>query len=352
MDRIQRGYYGYEFVRDVVAQRVNAIRLVLPKRSRLIDLGCNDGTISNVLILSGYAASSIGVDFEDTRRWMLPEFSFVATDLRHFDVNSMAAVDVILCLNVVHHLCLNGLDFARSFMRSLSTKAGSVICDMGSLTATAAITSPWAKLMRSTWARDEDCWADLFRPFSWRRPLLTYPFQHGRRVLWKLATSIEPPYEYEVVAARGSVRKLRRAGTEEYFWAKSSPELASTAAHASRLMLAFLKDSPFDCLLPMQRHPTYGEIYPYDPEVENGVAVSFAGSRDLLPQDDYARVLGFASQEVPSFGNRPLHEVCEFKAVKTSRGVTFFGFAPCMLRVQREHSGTIGSSTALQVSLA
>jgi SAM-dependent methyltransferase len=234
MDRIQRGYYGYEFVRDVTSRRAEAIRRILPKKTRLIDLGCNDGTISNALILSGYAASSVGVDFEDTRRWKLPEFEFVAADLRRFDVDSMMPVDVILCLNVVHHLCLNGLDFARNFMRSLAAKAGAVICDMGSLTAAATITSPWARLMRSTWARDEDCWADLFQPFSWRRPLLTYPFQHGQRVLWKLATSLEPPYEYEVVAEQGSVRKLRRTGTEEYFWAKASPELTGPRADASR----------------------------------------------------------------------------------------------------------------------
>ena len=145
MDRIQRGYYGYEFVRDVVAARAEAIRRTLPARSRLIDLGCNDATISNVLIEAGYASSSLAIDFEDVRRKVRPEVTFVAADLRQLDVASLPRVDVVLCLNVVHHLALHGVDFARNFLATLSTKAGTVLCDLGSLTATTELGAPWGE---------------------------------------------------------------------------------------------------------------------------------------------------------------------------------------------------------------
>ncbi len=329
MDRIQRGYYGYEFVREVVAARADAIRRVLPRGSRLIDLGCNDATISNVLIASGYASSSLGVDFEDTRRSVLPEMTFVEADLRRLDLASLPTVDVVLCLNVVHHLCLHGVDFTRDFLRVLATKAGAVLCDMGSLTAEVKAAPPWQETMRATWRSDEECWADLFRPFSWRRPLLTYPFQHGQRTLLKLTTALEPSYEYDVVEERGSARTLRRAGTEEQFWS-CAPRTAQSAYgdRASLLLRSFLKDSPFDCVLPREVHATYGEVYAYDREIAAGAAVSLAASRQTLPGEDHARFLAFASQKVPALDDRPLHEVCEIKAVKTSRGLTFLGFVP------------------------
>ncbi len=336
MDRIQAGYYGYQFVPEVLALRLAPLRGCIPAQSRLIDLGCNDGTISLALLESGNAASSLGIDFKDIRRAENPAFSFIAADMRQFDLATLPEVDAILCLNVVHHLWKNGIDFARDFMRQLSLKAGTVICEMGSLTARldpATFNTSWLEAMRAQWRTDHECWADLFRPYVWRRPLMTYPFQNGRRTMWKLTTAREPEYEFEVVSAAlssdGSTRQLRRKGTAELFRSKlrSTPE--DPPAHAARhALMAFLKDCPHDCLLPMAGHPEHGEVYAWDEEVAAGPVLTPQDAAQALPAAEYREVLAFAGQSIGTLGDYPLDMLFDFRVARTGRGLTFLDFRP------------------------
>jgi 2-polyprenyl-3-methyl-5-hydroxy-6-metoxy-1,4-benzoquinol methylase len=185
MNSLQRGYYTYPTVRPVTWQRITAIRSAMPLGSRIIDLGCNDGTISTMLLRSGHAASVIGIDFTDIRERKRTDFQFIEADLRNFDLSTLPSVDVVLCLNVLHHMCIGGADFARNFMRQLAGKADLVLCDMGSMTEQGR--HLWLMRMQATWKNDEQCWDDLFSPFAVREPLLHYSFQDGQRTLWKLA---------------------------------------------------------------------------------------------------------------------------------------------------------------------
>ena len=321
MDQLQRGYYRYPFVAEVLGERANAIRSVLPRGSRLLDLGCNDGTISSVLLKSGYASSSLGVDFEDARRAFPPSFSFLAADLRELDLSCLPNVDVVLCLNVLHHLFLQGTDFARTFMAALSKKAGVVLCDFGSLTVRGDRSEPWETAMRAAWKSDEECWAEMFAPFKARRALLTYPFQHGRRVLWKLTTEREPAYRHTVLEESARGRRLRRLGTEEELWADGG-SLAPAA------VVQLLRTSPFDCLLPLAHDVEHGDVYAYDAEVAEGGALTPEECQRLLPERERARVQAFSDQQIPTMGQRPLRELCTFKVARTSRGLTFLGFRP------------------------
>jgi 23S rRNA U2552 (ribose-2'-O)-methylase RlmE/FtsJ len=187
MNSVQRGYYTYPTVRPVTWQRITAIRSAMPLGSRIIDLGCNDGTISTMLLRSGHASSVIGLDFADIRLRKRPDFQFIEADLRSFDLTTLPNVDVILCLNVLHHMCIGGPDFARDFMRTLASKADLVMCDMGSMSERGR--HLWLMRMQATWQTDENCWNDLFSPFAAREPLLKYSFQDGERTLWKLTAN-------------------------------------------------------------------------------------------------------------------------------------------------------------------
>ena len=319
MNQIQRGYYRYPFVAEVLGARANAIRSVTPRGSRLLDLGCNDGTISSVLLKSGYASSSLGVDFEDTRRAFPPSFSFLAADLRTLELSPLPNVDVILCLNVVHHLILHGTSFARSFMAALSKKAGVVLCDFGSLTVRGDRPEPWETAMRATWKSDEECWADLFAPFKTRRALLTYPFQNGRRVLWKLTPDLEPAHRYTVVRGGARGRRLRRVDTEEELFADSE-------GLAPPSLVDLLRTSAFDCLLPLAHDVTHGDLYAYDAEVAEGGTLTPEECQRLLPARERERVRAFEDQTVPAMNQRRVGEICTFKVARTTRGLTFLGF--------------------------
>ena len=195
MNSVQRGYYTYPTVRPVTWQRITAIRAAMPLASRVIDLGCNDGTISTMLLRSGHAASVIGIDFADIRSRQRPDFQFIEADLRSFDLSTLPSVDVVLCLNVLHHMCIGGPDFARNFMRQLSTKADTVMCDMGSMSEQGR--HLWLMRMQATWQSDQACWDDLFTPFAAREALLKYSFQGGERILWKLMTSDAPSRRHD-----------------------------------------------------------------------------------------------------------------------------------------------------------
>ena len=338
MDRIQKGYYGYRFVPDVLEKRLAAFEEILPRGSRLIDLGCNDGTISLLLMERGYASSSFGIDFEDIRIAKPPQFTFVPADLRHFDLASLPEVDVVLCLNVIHHLCIHGIDFARDFMAGLATRAGTVICELGSLTA--RIEAPWLTAMQSEWQTDQQCWADLFQGYAWRRPLLTYPFQHGRRVMWKLVSEKEAPYAFEVLdtsqTEESEIRRLRRSGTTELFWGKAyrGSRSAQIYAEARSLVFRYLKDRPFDCLLPLVTDPLHGDIYAFDAELVTTSPLPWKDAYKTMNAAEYEEGMRFGAQVMHDLQNFPLDMLYDFQVARTSRGLTFLHFEPNALAVK------------------
>jgi hypothetical protein len=194
--------------------------------------------------------------------------------------------------------------------------------------------APWLTALRSRWQTDEECWADLFRPFAWRRPLLTYPFQFGRRVMWKLASDREPAYAYDLFGRTESpdtvTTRLRRQGTHEFFWGKAYRGSRAEPGFADMRLIAhdFLKDAPYDSILPLMRDADHGDIYGFDPEIANGHMLTPADALNVLSQDEYELMVAFAAQTIPALRDYPIDMLFDFQIARTSRGLTFLHFEP------------------------
>jgi hypothetical protein len=210
-------------------------------------------------------------------------------------------------------------------------------------------------------------WADLFAPARWRTPLCSYGFQGGRRTLWKLEGDRSPAYRYEVVAmyrrtvgssaelkrlvevadetdepvpfgeTQGALcpevlfRMLRRDCTEELFWAKQYMSGARVLPEMQALeesVHTFLKNKPFRCCLPRERHAAYGHVYGFQPELFSGRVVHrWARYTDLSPRaagtvDRFAEML----LDEGILANLPMRFVTDFQAVEHDGSVTFLDF--------------------------
>ncbi len=102
--KAQRDYYKMPAAADVLNARIDAIAETVPKGSVVLDLGCNDGSISNGLLERGAIAKSFGFDLEDIVAQRRPEFEFRAADMRTFDLSTLPDADGVLILNLLHHL--------------------------------------------------------------------------------------------------------------------------------------------------------------------------------------------------------------------------------------------------------
>src|SRR5690606_18962230 len=133
-------------------------------------------------------------------------------------------------------------------------------------------------------------------------------FQGGTRVLWKLVGEREQAYEYEMLerwrrvetndplakrflpeghpgAYDGVVfHTLRRRGTEELLWAKrpllwrDQPERHLFEDEAEKVV----KRLPVLSSLSIERHPEWGRIYPYIPEMKSGLVVHYISRHHFL----------------------------------------------------------------------
>lgn len=183
--KAQRDYYTMPAARDVLAARVAAIADVIPKGSTIVDLGCNDGSVSNALIEHGAISKSYGFDLEDIIVYRRPEIVFQKANLKHHDLATLPDADGVLILNVLHHLVRFSKDRAKQVIDMLLDRYPFVILDMGSFTETGEW--GWRTLFDTLWKNDGEMWDFLFSNAEWRFKLLRYPTQgKGHRTLWKL----------------------------------------------------------------------------------------------------------------------------------------------------------------------
>ncbi len=281
MGQFPEDYYALPGAAQALAARLGAIRQVLPRDSRILDLGCNDARISRALLDSGHAVQAICYDHRPPSASGHPALELRCADLLTLDPAALPAADAVLLLNVTHHLLVRGAGFVQRLVAQLLARAPVVLVDMGSLTEPDQW--PWRHLMGQLWPSDHAMWNEIFSAARWRRVLATYPFQGGRRTLFKLVGPLEPTYRYRRLATyrRTNANRpqdkrlfevhgeddqpipfgpgigdlcpdvvfhlLQREETEERFWAKS---YRGPQAHPDRLRVEeevqrFVRTQPF-----------------------------------------------------------------------------------------------------------
>jgi hypothetical protein len=183
--KAQRDYYTMPAAGEVLDARLDAITQVMPKGATVLDLGCNDGSISNGLLERGAIAKSYGFDLEDIIAHRRPEIVFQAADMKTFDLAALPDADGVLILNLLHHLVGFSKERAKEVIDALIARYPFVIIDMGSFTETGDWY--WRRAYTKNWKSDAEMWSFLFSSAKWRFKLLRYPTQgKGHRTLWKL----------------------------------------------------------------------------------------------------------------------------------------------------------------------
>lgn len=224
--RAQENYYQLPSAKSVLANRIEALARVIPHGSRLIDLGCNDGTIGNALLERGVASHIHGYDLSDIRVEHRPDFDFHSGNLLNFDLQKLPEADGVLILNVLHHVIGASEDRAIEILNYLLDRYEFVCVDLGSCTEVGDW--GWRKAYDKLYASDKQLWEKLFAAADWRFKLLRYPAQGGHRVLWKLRRRGYPLNNLEVRS-----RWVRNIGS----WAKDK-QLLQVGEHRQEQNIA------------------------------------------------------------------------------------------------------------------
>lgn len=183
--KAQREYYSMPPAAKVLEDRVAALSEAIPRGSVILDIGCNDGSISHRLVEAGVVSKSYGFDLEDILAHRRPELVFRAANLKELDLATLPDADGVIILNLLHHLVGSSKDRAKHVIDYLIERYGFVIIDMGSFTENGDWY--WRRAYNKYWQSDAQMWDFLFDKAELRFKLLRYPTQgKGFRTLWKL----------------------------------------------------------------------------------------------------------------------------------------------------------------------
>jgi len=351
-----------------VAGRVEAIRRVLPMGSRVIDVGCNDGTISGALLDSGHASFVYGYDLENILKPELrnnPRFHLEEVDLHKDPLPELPEATATLLLTILHHLLSEqGAQRVRKVINLALEASAMVLCDMGSLTEPHH--HKWQQLEKRFWSSDVAMAKDLFREAEYVYPIHRYAAQGGHRILWKAKGKKARTPEYEVlgmyrrtVGLRGQklypvqnweeapkkwgkaagdlcpfVRfyHLKDSETQEQYWAKryDAPAYGGLEYRVAQA----LKHAPHLVLVPLCHDEQYGLIYPFYAEVfkTSGICYTY---RARMADANRKETEQFAQTivKIPDVQEWPVGWVCDFQAVGTQYGLMFLDFAPANMAI-------------------
>ena len=205
--RAQHDYYKLPSAASVLERRIEALAGAIPVGSVILDLGCNDCSISNALVRRGIVSHAFAYDLEDIRQEIHPEVTFTVSDLMEISVSELPAADGVIILNVLHHLIARSPEMAKSLLHSLLFRYKFVVLDMGSFSENGDW--GWRKNFDALWSSDPEMWEDLFSSVSFKFKLLRYPTQgNGHRVLWKLCRQ-----GYEVASIESCEKFLKVPGS-------------------------------------------------------------------------------------------------------------------------------------------
>lgn len=378
--KAQRDYYTMPAARDVLEARVAAIADVIPKGSVIIDLGCNDGSISNGLIENGAVSKSFGFDLEDIITHRRPEIVFETADLRRFDLANLPDADGVLILNVLHHLVRFSKDRAKEVVDTLLDRYGFVIADMGSFTETGEW--GWRKLFDTFWKNDGEMWDFLFASAQWRFKLLRYPTQgKGHRTLWKLYKAPYALDDLEVtetfrrtpgswprskqlipIAEVGETKTAKtvqfsqaRSRQGDRFWIKQYLSQSRDTRAALEMILANLAAAEMEfinththaglhVLRPFAVLPEGKIVFAFEPELFRATVVHFQDWTEFLePAASKAGHL-LATRRIElstEFPKMSLMQACDFQLCTTWDGVTALDFEPNNWLTHVAHTGVL-----------
>lgn len=188
----QRDYYKLHSASGVIKDRIDALKGAIPLGSTILDIGCNDGTISNALLERGIIRHSYCFDLEDIVAEKREGLTFQTANLVSLDLATLPNADGVLLLNILHHIIGRSPQRARDIIDQLLIRYKFVIVDLGSFSEKGDWA--WRRAYDKTWQSDAELWNDIFAPAASRFKLLRYPTQgSGHRVLWKLyRDSVQP----------------------------------------------------------------------------------------------------------------------------------------------------------------
>jgi hypothetical protein len=365
--KAQRDYYKMPAAADVLNARIDAIAETVPKGSVVLDLGCNDGSISNGLLARGAIAKSFGFDLEDIVAQRRPEFEFRAADMRTFDLATLPDADGVLILNLLHHLVGFSKERAKEVIDYLIGRYPFVIIDMGSFTETGDWY--WRRGYDKLWQSDAEMWSFLFSAAEWRFKLLRYPTQgKGHRTLWKLCKDPYPLGDLEIVetfkrvsgtwalskrliplaeigdtAVVDSVEfHLARSPRGDKFWIKRyfgplaplraqvESELAAFAAKES-LLINQRGRRDLRTVTPVLREPGDRLVFLFEPDVFAGTIIHFQDWSDFLTPAECKAGGALGARPLQLFANlqpMKLLSACDFQLCAGWDGVSALDFEP------------------------
>ncbi len=365
--KAQRDYYTMPAAGEVLAARVDAIAGAIPKGAVVLDLGCNDGSISNALIERGAVSKSFCFDLENILVHHRPEMVFRTANLRRFDLAELPDADGVLILNLLHHIVAFSVERAKEIVDTLLDRYRFVILDMGSFTETG--NWGWRTTYDTHWKSDTRMWDFFFANAAWRFKLLRYPTQgKGFRTLWKLTAK---PYALDALSEVERFRRtpgswpankklipesdigeakivttvsfaLAQSREGDRFWIKKYlfPDRDARAKLEMRLAtfaageMAFVNarngcDMRVSC--PVARLPEGRLVFLFEPDLMAASVVHFQDWAEFLTleQSKAGHVLATRSTELSKdFPRMSLIQACDFQLCTTWDGLTALDFEP------------------------
>lgn len=365
--KAQRDYYKLTTAGDTLAARIEALAEAIPKGSAVVDIGCNDGSISHALIERGAVSKSYCFDLEDILAHRHPQIVFQAMDVKHDDLGRLPDADGALILNILHHIVAFSPARTKEIIDALLARYEFVIVDMGSFTETGDWY--WRRAFDKQWRNDAEMWDFLFAGAAWRFKLINYPsLGKGRRTLWKLYRNAYPAKDLATVevfkrtpggrpasktlipaSEVGDTRvvdsvefTLARSGHNDMFWLKkylgpareTRAELEfQLASHAAREAATIGKQAP--CAIratrPMMLEPDGRLVFLFEPDLFTGDAVHFQDWHEFFPPPQCKTSGILATRRIEIMAELPpvtLVQACDFQVCAGWGGLTALDFEP------------------------
>lgn len=344
MKKLQQNYYTNTHAKNTLEKRIEAIEPHIEKSLSVLDIGCNDGSLSKTLF-----KKIVGIDLEKTA-----PFNVIIKDLSVDSFSDLPKTDIFLCLNVLHHIQPRSHELIDTLLNN--HLFGFV--DMGSVTERGDWN--WLKKLKEKYKSDDEVYADLFRN-AYYEQILEYPAQGGTRKLFKIwkkndLFEIEKIYRRTVAGSPNKKKLIEVSSLSEqkenmsiepdmicpyisffklkcgnkYFWGKKhlGNIYYENIIQKKQIFDNWLETLPFNTQTPIFIHPIYGEIYKYNEDIFNGRSLHLNHVQKELSTEEIQTVDNFSETiiEIEGFKNLKIKELTDFQTVKTQKGLIFIDF--------------------------